>query len=137
MNKVILMGRLTRNPEVRYSNNPNGEQLAIARFTLAVDRKGKDAGADFISCVEFGKTAEFAEKYLKQGTKIAASGRIQTGSYIKQDGTKVYTTDVIIEEQEFAESKKADEAQQNTQEAAPEAPGDFIPADANTDLPFK
>lgn len=139
MNKVILMGRLTRNPEVRYSNNPNGEQLAIARFTLAVDRKGKDAGADFISCVEFGKAAEFAEKYLKQGTKIAATGRIQTGSYINKDGQKIYTTDVIIEEQEFAESKKAEPeaAQQGAPEAAPEAPGDFIPADANTDLPFK
>lgn len=138
MNKVILMGRLTRDPEVRYSQNANGEQLAIARFTLAVDRRGKDAGADFISCVEFGKTAEFAEKYLKQGTKITASGRIQTGSYINRDGVKIYTTEVVIEEQEFAESKKAaGESQEAAQETPQEAPGDFIPTDAPTDLPFK
>lgn len=138
MNKVILMGRLTRDPEVRYSQSANGEQLAIARFTLAVDRRGKDAGADFISCVEFGKTAEFAEKYLKQGTKITASGRIQTGSYTNRDGVKIYTTEVVIEEQEFAESKKAaGESQEAAQETPQEAPGDFIPTDAPTDLPFK
>lgn len=138
MNKVILMGRLTRNPEVRHSQNANGEQLAIARFTLAVDRRGKDAGADYISCVEFGKSAEFAEKYLKQGTKITASGRIQTGSYTNRDGVKIYTTEVVIEEQEFAESKKAaGESQEAAQETPQEAPGDFIPTDAPTDLPFK
>lgn len=138
MNKVILMGRLTRNPEVRHSQNANGEQLAIARFTLAVDRRGKDAGADYISCVEFGKSAEFAEKYLKQGTKITASGRIQTGSYTNRDGVKIYTTEVVIEEQEFAESKKAaGENQEAAQETPQEAPGDFIPTDAPTDLPFK
>lgn len=108
MNKVILIGRLTRNPEVRYSQA--NESMAIARFTLAVDRRGRkndsdQQNADFISCVSFGKAAEFAEKYLKQGTKIAVTGRIQTGSYINKDGQKVYTTDVVIEEQEFAESK--------------------------------
>ena len=137
MNKVILMGRLTRNPEVRHSQNANGEQLAIARFTLAVDRRGKDAGADYISCVEFGKSAEFAEKCLKQGTKITASGRIQTGSYTNRDGVKIYTTVVVIEEQEFAESKKAaGESQEAAQETPQEAPGDFIPTDTE-DLPFK
>ena len=108
MNKVILMGRLTRDPEVRYStgNNP----LAIARYTLAVDRRFKrdgEAEADFISCVSFGKTAEFAEKYYRQGLKIVVSGRIQTGSYTNRERQKVYTTEVVVEEQEFAESKSA------------------------------
>lgn len=109
MNKVILMGRLARNPEVRYSGQ--GENtLAIARYTLAVDRKFQKNGnqtADFISCVAFAKSAEFAEKYLRQGTKICISGRIQTGSYTNKDGAKVYTTEVVVEEHEFAESKKA------------------------------
>ena len=104
MNRVIISGRLTRDPEVRYTDGANG-QTAIARYTIAVDRRGQDAGADFITCVAFGKSAEFAEKYLKKGTKMIICGRIQTGSYTKQDGTKVYTTDVIVEEQEFAESK--------------------------------
>ncbi len=108
MNKVILMGRLTRDPDVRYSQGANA--TAVARYSLAVDRRFKRDGeptADFINCVSFGRQAEFAEKYLKRGTKIAVTGRIQTGSYTKQDGTKVYTTDVVVEEQEFAESKNA------------------------------
>ncbi len=108
MNKVILMGRLTRDPEVRYSQGENN--MAIARYTLAVDRrfqKNSDQSADFISCVAFGRSAEFAEKYLKQGTKICITGRIQTGSYTNKDGVKVYTTDVVVEDQEFAESKNA------------------------------
>ena len=112
MNKVILMGRLTRDPEVRYSAGENA--LAIARYTLAVDRRFKRDGeqsADFINCLAFGKSAEFAEKYLKQGTKMVVSGRIQTGSYTNRDGVKVYTTEVVIEEQDFAESKAA--SQQN------------------------
>lgn len=107
MNKVILMGRLTRDPDVRYTQGPNA--TGIARYTLAVDRRykkqGEDQTADFISCVTFGRGAEFAEKYLKQGTKIIATGRIQTGSYTNREGKKVYTTDVVVEEQEFAESK--------------------------------
>jgi len=106
MNKVILMGRLTRDPEVRYSQGANS--LAIARYTLAVDRRFRregEATADFIGCVAFGKQAEFAERYLRQGVKIAVTGRIQTGSYTNRDGQKVYTTDVVVEEQEFAESK--------------------------------
>ena len=108
MNKVILMGRLTRDPDVRYSAGENA--LAIARYTLAVDRRFKrdgEASADFISCVAFGRSAEFAEKYLRQGTKIAVSGRIQTGSYTNRDGQKVYTTEVVVEDQEFAESKNS------------------------------
>ena len=108
MNKVILMGRLTRDPEVRYSAGENS--LAIARYTLAVDRRFKrdgEATADFISCVSFGRTAEFAEKYFRQGLKIVVSGRIQTGSYTNRDGQKVYTTEVVVEDQEFAESKAA------------------------------
>ena len=106
MNKVILMGRLTRDPEIRYSQG--NDQMAIARYTLAVDRRfnrNGDQTADFINCVAFGRSAEFAEKYLKQGTKIVATGRIQTGSYTNKDGNKVYTTDVVIEDQEFAFSK--------------------------------
>ena len=108
MNKVVLMGRLTRDPDVRYSQGET--PLAIARYTLAVDRRFKRNGeqdADFINCVAFGRTAEFAEKYLKQGTKMVVSGRIQTGSYTNKDGQRVYTTDVVVEEQEFAESKSA------------------------------
>ena len=114
MNKVVLMGRLTRNPEIRYSNGQGGEQLCIARFTLAVDRRftrrdnnGNEQTADFISIVVFGKLAEHVEKYYKQGLKIALSGRIQTGSYTNKDGQKVYTTEVVAEELEFAESKNA------------------------------
>ena len=106
MNKVILMGRLTRDPEVRYSAGENS--MAIARYTLAVDRRFKrdgEATADFISCVAFGRAAEFAERYFRQGIRIVVSGRIQTGSYTNRDGNKVYTTDVVVEEQEFAESK--------------------------------
>ena len=107
MNKAMLIGRLTRDPEVRYSQGEN--QTAVARFTLAVDRRFKKAGdnsdADFISCVCFGKQAEFVEKYFKQGMKMVAVGRIQTGSYVNKDGQKVYTTDVVVEEVEFAESK--------------------------------
>ncbi len=106
MNKVILMGRLTRDPEVRYSSGDNS--MAVARFTLAVDRRFRrdgEASADFINCVSFGKTAEFAEKYFRQGLKVLVTGRIQTGSYTNRDGQKVYTTDVVVEEQEFAESK--------------------------------
>ena len=108
MNKVILMGRLTRDPEVRYSAGNNS--MAVARYTLAVDRRFRRDGennADFIGCVAFGKSAEFAEKYLRQGTKIIVTGRIQTGSYTNRDGQKVYTTDVVGEDQEFAESKAA------------------------------
>ncbi len=109
MNKVILMGRLTREPDVRYSQNVDGS-IAIARYTLAVDRRrGKDQEqtADFISCVAFGKAGEFVEKYLHQGTKIVVTGRIQTGSYTNKEGQKVYTTDVVVEDHEFAESKSA------------------------------
>ena len=109
MNRVILMGRLTRDPDVRYSQGDNA--MAIARYTLAVDRRqsrnNDGQNADFISCVAFGRSAEFAEKYLHQGTKILVSGRIQTGSYTNRDGQKVYTTDVVVEDQEFAESKAA------------------------------
>ena len=111
MNKVILMGRLTRDPEIRYTQGDNS--MCIARYTLAVDRRfNRNAGndgnnADFIPCVAFGRSGEFAEKYLKKGTKMAITGRIQTGSYTNKDGVKVYTTEVVIEDQEFAESKNA------------------------------
>ena len=112
MNRVILMGRLTRDPDIRYSSGENGMQ--IARYTLAVDRRTRrqegQPTADFISCVAFGRSAEFAERYLHKGIKIAITGRIQTGSYTNRDGNKVYTTDVIVEDQEFAESKNASDA---------------------------
>jgi len=109
MNRVILMGRLTRDPNISYSQG--GDNMAIARFTLAVDRRGKrqdgadQQTADFIGCVAFGRQAEFSEKYLRQGTKVVVTGRIQTGSYTNKDGQKVYTTDVVLDDIEFAESK--------------------------------
>lgn len=145
MNKVILMGRLTRDPEVRYSAGDNS--MAIARYTLAVDRRFRRDGeqnADFIGCVAFGKSAEFAEKYLRQGTKMVITGRIQTGSYTNKDGQKVYTTDVVVEEQEFAESKKASDETQTTTPAQShnrqEQPGPDgfmnIPDGIDEELPF-
>jgi len=115
------MGRLTRDPEIRYSSGEN--QTAIARYTLAVDRRfkrqGDDQSADFINCVVFGRGAEFAENYLHQGTKIAVTGRIQTGSYTNKEGNRVYTTDVVVEEQEFAESKAAAAQNGNGGQSAP------------------
>ena len=119
MNKVILMGRLTRDPEIRYSQGERS--MAIARFTLAVDRRrrgGDNANseqtADFITCVAFDRQAEFAEKYLHQGTKMLVTGRIQTGSYTNKDGQKVYTTEVMVDEMEFAESKSSAEGSNYT-----------------------
>ena len=114
MNKVIEIGRLTKDPEIRYSHGEN--TTCIARYTLAVDRKFKHEGqptADFINCIAFGKLGEFAEKYLHKGVKIAVTGRIQTGSYKNKDGNTVYTTDVVVEEQEFCESKSSNQSQQN------------------------
>lgn len=142
MNKVILIGRLTRDPEIRYSQGQNGS--AVAKYTLAVDRKFKregEANADFINCVAFGKLAEFAEKYLRQGVKIAVTGRIQTGSYTNKDGVKVYTTDVVVEEQEFCESKGSSQ-QNNTQPTqspyGPTSSDGFmnIPDGIDEELPF-
>lgn len=124
MNKVILMGRLTRDPDIRYSTAQDGTQNTVARYTLAVDKRGRSQdgqqSADFISCVCFGHQAEFADKYLRQGTKIAISGRIVTGSYTKQDGQKVYTTDVSVDEQEFAESKQQNGQQPPQMQQAPQ-----------------
>ena len=146
MNKVILMGRLTRDPEVRYSQG--GENpLAIARFTLAVDRRFKrdgEATADFISCVAFGRQAEHAERFYRQGLKVVITGRIQTGSYTNKDGVKVYTTEVVVEEQEFAESKNSAGSADNSGFApagrpAPAAAGDGfmnIPDGIDEELPF-
>ena len=145
MNKVILMGRLTRDPEVRYSQGDNA--MAVARYTLAVDRRfnrnNDDQTADFISCVAFGRSGEFAEKYLHKGTKIAITGRIQTGSYTNKDGVKVYTTDVVVEDQEFAESKNSagsgDSGFAPAGRHAPAAAGDGfmnIPDGIDEELPF-
>ena len=140
MNKVILMGRLTRDPEVRYSQGENA--MAIARYTLAVDRRGKkgdDPQADFISCVAFRANGEFAEKYLRKGTKIAIEGRIQTGSYTNKDGQKVYTTEVVVENQEFAESKAAGGNNGSAPAPATDAQSDGfmnIPDGIEEELPF-
>lgn len=114
MNNVILSGRLTRDPEVRHSQNGN-EDRVVARYTLAVDRvySKENQQADFINCVEFGKLAEFAEKYFYKGIKLIVRGRIQTGSYTNRDGVKVYTTDIIVESHEFAESKRTSEQNSN------------------------
>lgn len=147
MNKVILMGRLTRDPDIRYSQGENSQ--AIARYTLAVDRRFKREGseqtADFIGCVAFGKSAEFAEKYLKKGTKLVVEGRIQTGSYTNKDGVKVYTTDVVVEHQEFAESKanSSSSASAGGEQTPPPAPTTdengfmSIPDGIDEDLPFQ
>lgn len=143
MNKVVLVGRLTKNPEVRYSQGE--KQTAIARYTLAVDRRFKRDGeptADFINCVVFGKSAEFAEKYFRQGLRVAISGRITTGNYTNKDGIKVYTTEVTVEEQEFAESKAESEVNKtNSQQAAPANVGSGdgfmnVPDDIPEELPF-
>lgn len=131
MNKVIIMGRLTRDPDTRYTNET--EPMAITRYTVAVDRRRtEEQAADFIPVVAFGKAAEFAEKYFYKGIKVLVTGRIQTGSYTNKDGVKVYTTDVIAEDQEFTEKKGSTESSEPTQAA------DFEPCDALTDdLPFR
>ena len=154
MNKVILMGRLTRDPDIRYSQGDSTN--AVARYSLAVDRNvsrnnaGDQPTADFINCVAFGRSAEFAEKYLKKGTKVALTGRIQTGSYTNKDGQKVYTTDIVAEDIEFAESKNAqggnggsfapaDGGNFGTSEAAPAPANDGfmnIPDGIDEELPF-
>ena len=139
MNKVILMGRLTRDPEVRYSQGEN--TTAVARYTLAVDRRFKrdgEATADFISCVCFGKAAEFTEKYLRQGIRIVITGRIQTRSYTSRDGVKVYTTDIVVEEQEFAESKAANDRNSGRSRTSSDAGDGFmnIPDGIDQELTF-
>ena len=147
MNKVILMGRLTRDPEVRYSQGDNS--MAIARYTLAVDRRfnrnNDENTADFIGCVAFGKSGEFAERYFRKGTKVLVTGRIQTGSYTNRDGVKVYTTDVVVEDQEFAESKNSNSGGGNSfmgsANSAPEPSGAGdgfmnIPDGIDEELPF-
>lgn len=141
MNKVILMGRLTRDPEVRYTQGDNAS--AVARFSLAVDRRFKKDGdqtADFINCVAFGKTGEFIEKYGRKGTKFVVEGRIQTGSYTNKDGQKVYTTDVVVEQVEFAESKASADGNATGNTANSNAPTDTsfmnIPDSIDEELPF-
>ena len=145
MNKVILMGRLTRDPEVRYSQGESA--TAVARYTLAVDRRfnrnGDENTADFINCVAFGRAGEFAEKYFRKGIKIAVTGRIQTGSYTNKDGVRVYTTDVVVEEQEFAESKNSSSSGEGGfaggSRPEPAAAGDGfmnIPDGLDEELPF-
>ena len=135
MNKVILIGRLTKDTETRYSG-----EMAISRYSLAVDRKFKKEGeqtADFISCVAFGKSGEFAEKYLKKGMKIAVTGRIQTGSYTDKDGKKVYTTDIVVEEHEFCESKGSGTSVNEVPTFKPDANGFVnIPDGIEEELPF-
>ena len=146
MNRVILMGRLTRDPEIRYSQGESA--TAVARYTLAVDRRfnrnGDENNADFIGCVAFGKQAEFAERYLHKGIKMLVTGRIQTGSYTNKDSVRVYTTDVVVEDQEFAESKNANPGQGGSYSAPNSRPepvsvGDGfmnIPDGIDEELPF-
>ncbi len=140
MNVVVLMGRLTRDPEVRYSQGVNS--TAVARYTLAVDRPYRREGennADFIGCVAFGRSAEFAEKYFRQGTKIAITGRIQTGSYVNREGQKVYTTDVVINTQEFAGSKNEVQEPAPKGQPMPDVDKDGfmnIPDGIDDELPF-
>ena len=150
MNKVILMGRLTRDPDIRYSAGEGG--TSVARYTLAVDRRfnrNGEATADFLPCVAFGRSAEFAEKYLREGLKIVVTGRIQTGSYTNREGQKVYTTDIIVEDQEFAESKAANDSyrasapsegysaprEQRSAPAAPAAPAPEAATDGFMNIP--
>lgn len=140
MNKVILLGRLTRDAQTRYTEGT--EPMAISRFTLAVDRRTQrdqeGQSADFISCVAFGKTGQFFEKYGQKGTKFAVEGRIQTGSYTNREGHKVYTTDVVIETVEFAESKAATGENQQRPQPAPDNGDGFmtIPDGIDDELPF-
>ena len=137
MNKCVLMGRLTRDPEIRVNNDKT-----VARFSIAVDRRfkrdGDDQTADFINCVAFGKTAEFVEKYAHKGTKFVVEGRIQTGSYTNKDGVRVYTTDIIVEQLEFAESKSSADgnATGNIANAATNTSFMDIPDDISEELPF-
>jgi single-strand DNA-binding protein len=150
MNKVVLMGRLTKDPVVTYSGAENS--LAIARYTLAVDRRVRRDGqqtADFISCKAFGRSAEFVERYLHKGTKVVVSGRIETGSYTNRDGNRVYTTEVVVEEHDFAESKSVSDSNRasysNSYDAAPAPASDpgsadgfmNIPDGIEDELPFK
>lgn len=143
MNKAILMGRLTRDPEVRYSQGENA--MAIANYTLAVDRRGRRDGneepsADFIRCVAFGKAGEFAEKYFRQGKRVLISGRIQTGSYVNRDGQKVYTVEVVVEAQEFADGKSSGDgntyASERTSGTGYSGDGGFQYEESDEGLPF-
>ena len=139
MNKAIIIGRLVADPEIRYTQG--NEPIAIARYRLAVDRRFKKEGeqtADFIPCIAFSKLAEFAKNYLKKGTKIAVVGRIQTSNYTNKDGQKVYTTDIVVEECEFAESKAASGTVQTNPQTAPD--DEFVPIPDDIEgnfLPFK
>ena len=139
MNKVILMGRLTRDAEIRYSQGENS--MAISRFSIAVDRrfrKDGEQGADYINCIAFGKTAEFYEKFGRKGTKFVIEGRIQTGSYTNKDGQRVYTTDVVVENTEFAESKNNQSGNSSQSNPAPSGDDGFmnIPDGIDEELPF-
>lgn len=139
MNKILLIGRLTRDPDVRYSQGQN--QMAVARYTLAVDRRLKKEGepsADFINCIAFGKNGEFAEKYLHKGIKIAIEGRWQTGNYTNKDGQKVYTNDCVVENCEFCESKGVGQGNGNPQGQKEKSNGEWMPIPDNADasLPF-
>lgn len=136
MNRVILMGRLTKNPEIKYAGKEN--DMAVARYTLAVNRRYKREGeqeADFISCVTFGKSAEFAQKYLRKGIRIVISGRISTGNYKDKDGKTIYTTDVIVEEHEFAQNKESNPSSETEKEAGNDSDG-FMNVPDDEEIPF-
>lgn len=137
MNSVVLLGRLTRDPEVRWTQGEN--PTAVTRFTVAVDRRRKDQTADFPSCIAFGKTAEFVGKYFKKGSRICLEGRLQTGSYTKSDGMKVFTTDVVAENVEFAQNKSESDQTDSVPDNVPQTDADGfmqIPEGAQEELPF-
>ena len=137
MNRVILMGRLTKNPEIKYAGKENN--MAVARYTLAVNRRYKrerEQEADFISCVTFGKSAEFAQKYLRKGMRIVISGRISTGNYKDKDGKTIYTTDVIVEEHEFAQNKESNPSSETEKEAGNDSDG-FMNVPDDEEIPFQ
>ncbi|MGN0356035.1 MAG: single-stranded DNA-binding protein [Muricoprocola sp.] len=136
MNRVILMGRLTKNPEIKYAGKENN--MAVARYTLAVNRRYRREGeqeADFISCVTFGKSAEFAQKYLRKGIRIVISGRISTGNYKDKDGKTIYTTDVIVEEHEFAQNKESNPSSETEKGDGSDSDG-FMNVPEDEEIPF-
>lgn len=138
MNKFIGIGRLVRDPEIRFSQGKNGEKVCVARFTLAIDRKSKvkagEQNCDFLNCIAFGKTAEFVEKYLKMGIKISTEGQVRTSSYTNKEGKKIYTTDIVADSIEFVESKKESQPQPQAQPQAQNFVS--IPDGIENELPF-
>ena len=136
MNRAVLLGRLVRDVDLRYYTDKDGKQQPIANFTVAVDRNGKDAGADFISCKAYGHSADFVSKYFQKGSKIALEGRITTGNYTNKDGVKVYTTDITVDHVEFAESKSAGSGQGSNSPSNTDTGFVNVTDEIDSELPF-